>query len=280
MNRLDKKYYIAGMALGVFLFAASARAYVPPSSFIIKTMAAKRAGFKSVKLKSTVTAWEDGKPTPAWFKEITVLDFHTGILRSRGYDDQGKELFSVERRIDDASSSAFSIGILLLGANTDTVSRSLNLAGIPVRTEEELLKLETEEQRLASESVWIARSSSLEYSWVIGPRSGDQSSLWVEKDVFFPKRVRIKKGGSSAVDVRFSDFRYVRDFPYPRSIASVRAEDDEEEILFKAELNDLWVNPSDLSEMRSPLKPGFTEAGSDASGSVRDLIRDYYQIMR
>ena len=50
----------------------SSYAYIPPSSFLIKNLAAKRKGLKNLKISSTVAGFDSGKPTGVHFKTVTI----------------------------------------------------------------------------------------------------------------------------------------------------------------------------------------------------------------
>jgi hypothetical protein len=169
--------------LGVIVFSvfatASAYAYVPPSQFLIKTLAAKHAGIKSVRVKSVVTAFEDGKATPLHFREVTIFDARSGTLTGWATDDSGQKLYEIERK----SGSLTTTGVLLFDSQEAVIAKSLRELGVPVRTEADLAVMKDEDERRASEVESLGRLNG-EAAWVIG---GEKSArIWLQKDTFLP----------------------------------------------------------------------------------------------
>lgn len=267
------------------VLASPAHAYIPPSQFIVKRVAEKHAGFKGIRLRSVVTAMEAGRPTAVHFKQITLIDPATRQIRSRAYDDSGRELYAIDRylmgtpNITRESQLAPFTNNLLFDMNWEAMIATLKGMGIPVRSEADLLEVPTEEERRKMEVSSLKRLGGT-VAWVIGPvrKSGTDPQLWVEKDTFIPVRIIGKIGGES-VDLQFESHRYFREFPFPKTITLHKPDDDKPEPLLRDELGDLVVNP-DMAEIRSKLTPGFTDAGNSADGPVRDLIRRYYQVVR
>lgn len=277
-----------GVILGTWgiwasLAAPAAWAYVPPSQFIVKSMTGKRAGYKGLRLRTTVYAMEGQRAGGTGFKQVTIFDAGSRVMRSRAYDQSGRELYAMERRLNEASPvvGGMPVAALLMDPSLESVSRILRGAGVPVRTEAELLEMKDEEERRASEVTSLVRLGSV-VGWAIGPGKRDLAwpQLWVEKDTFHPLRM-IERTDEGTVDVRFESFRYFREYAFPRTITVLRASREEgaQEPKLREELADLIVNP-EMTELRSPLAQGFTDAGNSADGVIRDLIRLYYAALR
>jgi hypothetical protein len=109
-------------------------------------------------------------------------------------------------------------------------------------------------------------------SWVIGEKAGNQ--VWIEKDTFMPSKVILT--GSDRVEVSLDSYRVTREVSFPRVITLVV----EKETVFREEVQDISVNPSDLADGRKAAGLGFTEAGNAVDAEVRELIRKYYKFIR
>jgi hypothetical protein len=254
--------------------STAALAYVPPSSFIIKSVASKHGGFKGVKVRSIVTAMEGEKPGTTRFKVVTYFNPQTGTLHAHAYDERGQKLYSVERRDDSATAA----DALLFWRDESKVAAALKARGIPIRTEDELLKMKDEDERRLSEQERLARWNS-SIAWVIGAPAEGSPQLWIEKDSFLPLRLiagpRPESDSSDQVDLQFEGQRHYREFPFPRVVVAVQ----KKQPLFRDEVQDVTL-VLDANEFKNPLTPGFTEAGNSASGSMRDLIQKYFEVLR
>jgi hypothetical protein len=264
------------VAFGAALIAplSGAWAYIPPSSFIVKSTVAKHAGIKGVKIRSMVTQMEGELLGSTRFKAMTYFNPQTGVLRAYAYDDRGQKLYAVERREDSATAA----DALLFWRDERNVSAALKARGIPVRTEDELAAMATEEDRRASEQQRLTRWNS-SIAWVIGGPELDSPQLWIEKDSFLPLRLiaapRPESSSSEIVDLQFEGQRYHREFPFPRVVVALH----KKQPLFRDEVQDVAL-VLDAAEFRSSVTPGFTDAGNSASGSLRELIQKYFEVLR
>lgn len=274
-----------GLATVLALFGTQAQAYIPPSGFIVKKMATRHSDLKSLRLRSNVVGMNGEQPTGAHFKTVTTFDLSTRTLKSRAYDDAGRVLYAMERRIapipgkenETYEDSALLAEALLLDPNPVTLTQLLRSAKIPVKTDEELLQLENEAARRAVENTWLSRWNS-NIAWVIGPKRKTAPQLWIEKDSFLPIRMIAYDEDGELVDARFENFRHVRDFPYPRRITVAYGGVDDRNIIFQEELREIAVNPGE--EDKKPVRIGYTSAGETVESAVKDLIRKYYQTIR
>ena len=263
-----------------FLFGLvdSAHAYIPPSGFVIRTMAQKRSGFKGFRIRSQVFAAEGDKASAPHFKETTTYDVSTRVLRSRALDDSGRELFSVERKLGDASEAqALRVDRLLFSGDSGVLVRDLKNAGVPIRTEADFHGMKDEDERRAFEVSRMLRFKGT-VAWVYGGSRVPESKaaeLWVEKDTFLPVKF-VTRVGETWIDTTWTDYRFFKEFPYPRQIEVSKAGTP----AIRAELTDLLVNPDRAEFKRVGSGGGFTDAGNAAPSSVRDLIRSYYDLVR
>ncbi|MBY0471260.1 hypothetical protein K2X30_08845 [bacterium] len=276
------------LVVGV-LFGSVAHAYIVPSQFIVKSIAGKKVGPKSLRIRSTVTLMEHGTPSTVKFKEITVLDLSTHFLKSRAYDETGQELYAIERRLNGTESAPIVVNGLLFENRTDLLTRSLKEAGIPIRTETELAEMKDEEVRRASEITSLVRWQGMA-SFVVGQNRPRYPQLWVERDQFYPIRLVIGTSGGT-MDYRFENYRTgLKEFPYPRQISVATATSIRpfrydspppvnEDVFLRAEINDIAFNP-ESNEFKGTVTAGFTARGDSMDSRMKDLIQKYYQLVR
>ena len=255
---------IALIAVSALILTSSAYAYVPPSEFIVKTIASKRHGVRSIRVRSVLTAVQNGQPQGQKLKETVWIDYTNHLIRSRMDDESGRELYAIERRLD---ANIPLVDLLLLDSQPEVLAKGLRQNGIPIRSEAELLSMKSEEERRLSETESIARITG-GIAWVIGNMT-DGSQLWVEKDTFLPVKLVVKSDDKN-YEMIFDGFRYAKEVPYPKvmNVAGIRIES-----------TDMGVNV-DMSEMKSTLRPGFTEAGESLDSATSELIRHFYQLVR
>jgi hypothetical protein len=250
----------------------AAQAYVPPSQYILKKIAARRSDLKTARVRSTVVAWESERPTLTKFREVVSYNVATRTFRSTAFHD----VDNVELYVKEVKSGAMNpLQLLLFEPQLKILTDGLKQAKLPIRSEEELQKMANEEDRREAEISSFARISSA-FAWVIGRKDRWDPQLWVEKDSFLPLRL-IWNSSDGLADVRFDKFRFSREVPYPRVITGANKGGT---AWMQAELTELTIN-GDLPELKKPATVmGFTDAGRSASGPVRDLIQRYYETLR
>jgi hypothetical protein len=279
MGRFGK--FLTGWAF--FLLVASAteplaHAYIPPSIFIVKTWANKHSGIKSLKIRTTVTAFQDDKPTEAHFKETTIFNVDSMNIQSWASDDSDHKLYYVERSLNAVAP----VSKILLLSDLREETRVLKERGIPVRTEDEIQSSRGDSTKGENES--LARWNNA-IAWMIGsptPNGAEPNpQIWFEKDTFFPLRlIYSNPKDRDLVEFRFEGYRFSREFPYPKNMLVLRRD---KKILFSSQIAELGASSSDRGnrQSRSNVPPiGFTDAGDSASSSVKDLIRSYYDLVR
>jgi hypothetical protein len=258
-------------AVLALLPTALAWAYIPPSAFILKSVVSKHAGLKGLRVRSTVTAMEGEKLGATHFKEVTYFNPQTETLHIYAFDDRIQKLYAVERRPEAATAADG----LLFWHDYRSLENALKARGLPVRSEDELLKMKDEDERRASEVERLTRwNTSL--AWVIGGAKDGDPQLWIEKDSFLPLRlIASPQPDAEPVDLTFEGNRYYHEFPFPRAIVAVKRK----EPLFRDEVQDVSLAP-ETAEFRSTVVPGFTELGNAAPGPLHDLIQKYFEVLR
>jgi hypothetical protein len=251
----------------------AAWAYVPPSQFLVKTLVTKHGGIKGVRIRSIVSGMDGEKASGAVFKETTWFDSAKRLLRSWATDEADHKLYVIERPADALTAA----DQLLLDSDPRAVMTMLKTHGVPVKSEEELLALPTEEDRRSAETLALARFNG-GVDWVIGRRGKPEPQLWLEKDTFLPTRFLMSETDGSLEELQFGSYRFYREFPFPRSITVLGKTGAP---VLRDELTDLTVSPAKLeAELKTPVQAGWTDAGNSAPAALRDLIRSYYEQLR
>lgn len=267
-----KKLFLFAVITSVLGWSVGSFAYIPPSQFILKTWANKHSGVKGIKIKTLVTAYDGNKPTDIHFKEVSVYSPETQVLKSWATDESEKKLYYSEKKIDTWSP----ISKLLISHDWHQLSLNLRERGIPVKTEQELLALRTESDRMKLENLALQRWNG-GFAWVIGStpsKEGNSPQIWFEKDTFLPLRMVYSRQDSDLAEVRFENYRFFREFPYPRTSSVLR----KGSTYFTSQLIELIVDGEKL--LPGGATPGFTEAGNSISSGMRELIRAYYEQFR
>ncbi len=272
------------LSLGMSFAANVSFAHIPPGEFVVRNLAQKKLPFRSIRVKTQVTGLGDAQPAGAGFRETTWFDASSGTVRSRAFDEAGRELFSIERKLSAEEvklSPATRMIRLLFSSNAINLQRELVAAGIPVQAE-------TEQKpsllRWRETIAWVfggpQRSAEEKFAIRSGsPASATSSELWIEKDTFLPLRI-VAQVGTQWLDATFEGYRFYKDFPFPKTIRLAR----DGMPLFQVEQQEVTVGGDVSSELKKPLATGpaggLTPAGQAASDEVRSLIQMYYEWMR
>ncbi len=267
-----KRWIVAAAVLSV----SSAWAYIPPSQFIMKTMVQKRAGLKNVRLRSTVTLYEGERPGPIKFKQVSWFVPAENLFRVWITDDQDRKLAVVERGTKNWSP----VSALLLETQPADLANVLKGRKIPIKTEDELLQLSTEEARREVELTSLQRWKG-QPAWVIARAAKSGPQLWMDKDNFVPLRfIFDRPTDGDSVDVRFEGLRLQKDLPMPRALVAHKL--GSETPLFREELSEVSVN-MDAGAFKLPPPPakaaGFTELGQQSSPELQGLIQKYFETL-
>lgn len=260
--------------LVVFMFGASgvALAYVPPSEYIVKQIVKKREGLKSARLRSTVTLYEGDRLGSVHFRQTSWYLPAQGVLRTWITDDQDRKLYVSER----TTRSWGPVASLLLESQLTELTKSLRARKIPIVTEEELLRLDTEEQRRDAEYASIQRLSARP-AWLIGRSVGQGPQLWIDKDTFLPLRVVFDRAiDNDTFDITFEGSRAQKDLPFPRALVVSKGSG---RTFFREEFLEVSPNLDEKSlKLAAQSGPtGFTDAGNTIPSEMRNLILQYVE---
>lgn len=268
--------------LAFFQNVQSAWAYIPPSQYLLKSWLNKHSGVRSVRIKTVVSELKNEKPTDVHFRETTYFQFDKQVLKSFVTDDSERRLFTIER----PASRLSPVAKLLFGTDLRDVIRTLKEKKVPIRSDEDLLALRTEAERQKAETEFLGRLNAA-VAWVIGTpagskdNAGSEGQLWFEKDTFLPLRfIFTNSYDGDLYDVRFENYRFYREFPFPRTVTFFKKGQNEGKI---SQVVDFAVNveaPSGKFSHSGTPEGGFTDAGNSAPSRVRDLIRSYYELAR
>jgi hypothetical protein len=269
----------------------SSWAYIPPSAFLVKSVARKHLGYKRIRVKSEIQALDrSGQPTGIHFHEQLTYVPASGTLKSTATDDSGTVLFETVRGDESISPAA----LLLFAERSALIGQSLKGLDIPILTEFELEALHGEDERRAAESERLGRlgsSTDHQVAWVVGRAAPEGGSallpqVWIEKDTFLPLRLigAVRKGDSALEDIRYGGYRTYSEFPYPKLTTWF---DSDGTPHLRSQTIEVAVDgaPESARSKKSSLngngnEDGWSLAGQSAPGAQRDLIRDFYSTLR
>ncbi len=267
-----------------------ASAAIPPSEFVVKSMVAKRAGPKGLKIRSVIKDPASGESVLV----ITAISFSTGVVRTRFHSQSGtqepapKEAWLAHKATINESKdlpTAF-LPTILFSPEFGKVENNLILAGVPIRTEDYLLSLEDELARQQAEISSMKRIQGRP-QWVFGlvQPTKDQralktpAELWVEKDRFIPTQL-VSPQQNLNFDFRFESYSYAKDFPYPRRLQVWDRE--KEQLLLTEEVIEfslLTQEPQELG-LSAITQVGEQELAAIEDEGARALVREYVRKMR
>ncbi len=245
--------------------ATQAWAYIPPSAFILKNLVSKHSGLAGIQVTSFVNGYEGAKPSAQRFKATTFFNASSGIIIGYAIDaSTGQKLYQIEKTAAAMSAPA----TIMLGTNLRTVEKALKSQGVefaePDAGAPNGIPNSTSGQSLVRFKSQVA--------WVIGE---GKEKLWVEKDSFLPIRLVGTKGN----EIRFENYRFYKEFPYPRLITVMSGP---ETIVLQDEASEILVY-SDAAKLKAPKfsgSSGLTSEGSSAPSELKELIQQYYEALR
>jgi hypothetical protein len=242
----------------------------------------KHSALKIIKIKSLISGFTGEKLSGVQFQAMHVYSSDGQRLRSWVIDGMDKVLFYTERDLETLSP----LSKLLFLYDVKEVLKSVSAAGVPIQTEAELLQFQTEIERRSVEIESLVRwNGSL--AWALGQADSktlpESPQLWFEKDLFLPVRylyrAHVSGDGSegSLFDIRIENYKFARESPYPRLISVYKK--GTEKILNEA-LLELSFDPNVMQLPKKMASLGFTELGQTSSPGLKNLIQDYYAIVR
>lgn len=177
----------SAVAVLLLPFAVAAQAAIPPSNYVLKKVASKRAGAKTLRVRSSVSVLDGGfageSSDTFRFRSVSVVDLAARSVRTRIHDEQGQLLLEGERKWGenageprlprDFASDAVSATTLslLFETSAEALSRKISEAGIPVLQESAFRETEDEAARREHERMGLGRLGSA-IAWVIGRDRG------------------------------------------------------------------------------------------------------------
>jgi hypothetical protein len=272
---------VTALILVAMVWSKTSSAYIPPSLFILKTWVKTHAEVKQIKVKSLVSLVSSDDSTPVHFKETSVFDSRLGILKSVITDDSGKNIYRITKNNEQLSP----LSEVFFDSDATRLALKLKKFGIPIKTEEELLALATESQRIQAEKQFLVRSDQT-VAWVIGEndvRREIGSQIWFEKDSFLPLRLIYSPiSDEDWLNIKLENYRSIRSVPFPRTIKVSKKDGTpllsiqvvEVAILGKDSKGDFLGSGTVQGGV------GFTSFGESISNSSKDMIRLYYDIVR
>ncbi|MBI4925025.1 MAG: hypothetical protein HY843_03790 [Bdellovibrio sp.] len=196
-------------------------AYIPPTEFILKTLAKKHEGAVGLFIKHTVSSYNDNKPTGISFTENIFVYNQNRVVWCAIKDAQDNLLYFDEHK----SNSLF---MLLFDDSLIHLKKFLETHGIIIPTSEEQQKS------------FLARFKN-NVAWVIGEKTKQLSSqLWIEKDVFLPFKIQYSKN-EEWFTFGFEGFRFYKEFPYPTQINLTQLNNEKESSLYEIKLKEIQV---------------------------------------
>lgn len=245
----------------------SALAYIPPPSFILKTLAAKHQSEKGLRVRSNLLIRNQTQ-----FKLVHLYHSGSGILRTTLVDEAGQIVYRFNERMNSNAVSLdipiHAIGTLLMNARLSQLVQVLRKNGVT---------LSEELNGVAIDPTFLSRWNKT-IAWVIGERSSTAPQFWVEKDTFLPLRWK------GAREVQFQEFQSFKSLPYPKKILILNGTQasEVEQVLLKETLVELKLDPPELAELEkgSALHEsvdGFTNAAQSLSPQIRSAIQGYFE---
>lgn len=292
------------LVLGGWILSHSVWAYAPPSGFVLKKIASRRANARTFRVKSMVSRVEDGHPVGVKVKVITAVDLASHTLKSRAFSETGTELYSIERSINAVSSTQKSsrglisaaVNSLLFESSPDALIRVIRDVGIPIIQESDLKSELTADERTKIEKISLVRGPVNERGhelpkvyWALGVESSaaarkvesQTEQLWVEKDSFHLYRLLMKTSAedSDLTEILLEQMKLTRDVPFPRLIKVNRLVGGKSETLLQEEVTDVATQVVVKSDFKGS-KTGWSDAAGALDPSTRDLIQNYYRYLR
>ncbi len=268
------------------------QAYVPPSGYLVKSVSSKHVAPKGFKLQSKVFGLDsNAKVNTPGIKLVTSFFPQQNLFRIAAWDESGQKIYQTERKFDTASLPL----VLLSSSDARVLTLALKAKGIPVQTEDDLLRLETEMERVQSEVTSLARWKS-KLAWVMGktdPKleikkaptteltAGErvglhrEPQLWIEKDRFLPVRLIYASPQEQWLDYHLDETRFSQEFPFPRLITVYR----DQVPLLKEEFSEFQLGV-DPQELKTPWPSGWTPVGQGAGESLRSAVDQIFQTLR
>ncbi len=249
-----------------------AHAYIPRSGFQVEQLAKQKNVLQSLSIDSLVILYRDGQPTDTKFFERTLVDFKERKIQSVAMLDASKRIYEIQRKVKLTSSLAAPLFELLLDRDASSLKVTLLNLGIPIRSEFELDRAKSEEERRSMEKTNLKRWKDRQ-SWVIGEGA---SQFWLEKSSFLPLRLLWKDGKGVRWEAEFGmPYLYRDNLSYPPTIW-IRRED---QLVMEIRTQTVDADVKGLKFLPKSLN-GFTHEGQSVDEDLRKGLGLYYRWVR
>lgn len=268
--------------VGLFALVAgvSAHAYIPPSFFVIRSIAKKHAVVEEGRFRHKVTFYKsNGDVLKTLSETVLMTDSDNAIVQLS--DENGNPVATRTRKLvgtrTDEINRPVTYDLLLMkdGANIFSHLRQL---GLPLKTEGDLyaekegalpykpestVALVRYDRRLA---IVVSDSETKSASDVKTPQ------LWVEKDSFLPLRAVFPSApeagvSSEPLEFKFSGYQVYKGLLYPRVMQIYRRG----ELWVKAETQEVQLTAGSRPEIKN---------NADIDGNVKDALEMYFKWVR
>ncbi|MBI3556802.1 MAG: hypothetical protein HY074_11105 [Deltaproteobacteria bacterium] len=273
-------------ALGLFIamaFSAPvARAYVPPSFFMMRMLGRKHANFDDGRFRNKLTFYKKNGEIAFVLTESLVLSDaeHASI---KLINSAGNEVASHTRKLlgtrpgDTDRPVPYDLIFIKDGAN---IYEHFHALGLPLKTEGALYSEKEGAMPYKPESGVALERYDNRIAVVIGDRTKKldayaSTALWIEKESYLPMRAVFPTApemgmASEALEFRFSAYGVYKNFLYPRNVQVLRG-------------GLLWakIETQDLRPFGSAGK-GEDEGRKkeEPDGDLREFIETYFKWIR
>lgn len=239
--------------LALFFLSGWAYAYIPPTEFILNSLAKKHVGPMGVLVKSKLTFFSEGKPDKGEYQEIVFVNFQNKTASYHVKNNVSEDVFLKELRYSE-------LHLLLFEGNAVHLTKGLQF--VPL------------------DRSWLSRYKST-VAWVFGDKKVPTPQLWIEKDRFLPLQLLFQKE-SHFYALQFNGFGFYKEFPYPKTITLMTYKNKPEgEIFCQLEMNDFYVfqEQKEFKEWKIKMSPPPPPKGGGPKLENQGLKTYYEKIL-
>lgn len=266
--------------LSALVMSASAYAYVPPSFFIVRTIAKKHSAVDEGRFRHKVTFYKsDGEPLRTLSETVVLTNSENAIVQLS--DENGNPVATRTRRLVGSRADEinrpvpYDLLIMKDGANIFSHFKQL---GLPLKTESDLYAEKEGNLPYKPESTVAFARYDRRVAVVVSDAEKKVASdvktpqLWVEKDSLLPLRAVFPSPpevgiSSEPLEFRFSGYHVYKGLLYPRVMHVYR----KGELWAKVETQDVQLTAGTRPEIKN---------NSDVDGSVKDALEMYFKWVR
>lgn len=266
----------------LLLTSYSALAYIPPSQYLVDEIAKKHGGVKTAAIQYQVKPFDGENERGDSFTEMVFVNFDTGMIESQAQDEDGKAIFYSKKFFGTPKNEvvpgkpASVLSQILFNPYQETLGKTLEKTGFPIRLTQDLLAMRDEIERRASEQTHLKKVESKIY-WVIGALEKDPRApqIWIEKGVFLPEKLIYSSSEINPLEVELTGYSMTKSFSYPRKIEVL----GEGKKIFQMEVVKINTNVT-LPDSDAAKPNGFLPVADSISPELKDRIALYYSFAR